>query len=486
MKKVLLIIPFGIILYLMIYIGLPRETQIQLGTKIAILNPITRDTVQIDQDENIEFDDQDKDDDLIDTSFNSGGNSGSGDNSDNGSIIEEINEPIVDIRDENPLHNLDNLYPIRNNTINVQFMTRCWIDNCKSEIIKCNYNDQAYYLNYSYKHNQSTHIQTYHDPNLRSDNNSNHIRWDKKDNVPINIECTESYVHTRCMKFEHCVQKFNWISSTTPDDPLFYNYYTAAQVRDKWLEPLKRGETKPSFEEIMEKKIMFRRHEKEIHENEEYKDAPETTEYKAAPITWFASNCGYVHSNREKYAKEMMKYIKIDSYGRCARNRYLPVGQTNKSPNHIEFKLDLISKYKFYLSFENSFCLGYITEKPFECLESGTIPIIMTHPTTLSSLPRGSYIYVGNFTSAKQLSEYIDHLENNPMEYKKYFEWRSDINIIQEWHDNLLAKSKTGYDDYRCGLVDLYMNWRKDGLNPLLPAKTHDKQFLQSNFLKIT
>ena len=35
------------------------------------------------------------------------------------------------------------------------------------------------------------------------------------------------------------------------------------------------------------------------------------------------------------------------------------------------------SGYKFYLSFENSFCTGYVTEKFYKALELDIIPVVM-------------------------------------------------------------------------------------------------------------
>lgn len=42
-----------------------------------------------------------------------------------------------------------------------------------------------------------------------------------------------------------------------------------------------------------------------------------------APVAYIQSDC-YTPSNRDLYVKTLMKYIKIDSYGKCLNNKDLP------------------------------------------------------------------------------------------------------------------------------------------------------------------
>jgi hypothetical protein len=71
------------------------------------------------------------------------------------------------------------------------------------------------------------------------------------------------------------------------------------------------------------------------------------------------SNCGPYADARISLIKELQKYIHIDVYGKCG-NFSCPTSQTRECLKSFE------NEYKFYLSFENSRCEDYITEKFFE------------------------------------------------------------------------------------------------------------------------
>jgi hypothetical protein len=77
---------------------------------------------------------------------------------------------------------------------------------------------------------------------------------------------------------------------------------------------------------------------------------------KTKQVAWFVSNCG-ARTRRLEYARELQKYIGVDIYGSCG-DKTCPRGDPQCT--------NLLNKdYKFYLSFENSHCKDYITEKFF-------------------------------------------------------------------------------------------------------------------------
>ena len=132
-------------------------------------------------------------------------------------------------------------------------------------------------------------------------------------------------------------------------------------------------------------------------------------------VSWIVSHCR-THSKREHYVKTLQQYIPVDIYGRCGP---LNCSRTNRSCLHM---IELT--YKFYLSFENSACVDYITEKAWKILAINVVPVVMGGADYKSLLPPHSFIDVRDFRSAKHLAEYLLMLSNNDTLYRKYFEWK--------------------------------------------------------------
>ena len=83
---------------------------------------------------------------------------------------------------------------------------------------------------------------------------------------------------------------------------------------------------------------------------------------KSRLVAWAVSNCK-ANSNRQEYVKILSKWIQVDIFskkGRCGGKGDCPK-KNAKCSDHIE------RTYKFYLSFENSICQDYVTEKVTIC-----------------------------------------------------------------------------------------------------------------------
>ena len=59
--------------------------------------------------------------------------------------------------------------------------------------------------------------------------------------------------------------------------------------------------------------------------------------------------------------------MQVDVYGRC--------GNLTASRDRDE-ETKLIQEYKFYLAFENSICRDYVTEKFFQRMKQGIVPVV--------------------------------------------------------------------------------------------------------------
>ncbi|CAH8875885.1 unnamed protein product [Trichobilharzia szidati] len=145
---------------------------------------------------------------------------------------------------------------------------------------------------------------------------------------------------------------------------------------------------------------------------------------KDKAVAWIVSNC-HPHSPRKSYADELAKYITVDVYGGCGR---FSCGSTNCF-------IMLRKHYKFYLSFENSLCKDYITEKFFSnALMNNVLPIVMgaSIEEYQKVAPPHSFIHVDEFDSPKELAEYLKYLDKNDTAYNEYFAWH-DKGVVSMW-----------------------------------------------------
>jgi len=86
----------------------------------------------------------------------------------------------------------------------------------------------------------------------------------------------------------------------------------------------------------------------------------------------------------------------------------------------VDNKHKKLSEYTFALAFENCELPGYITEKFFDCLYVGTIPIYLGAPDITGYVPVNCFINMRNFRNYKELSTYLKSLsEKQIQEYKE-------------------------------------------------------------------
>lgn len=132
---------------------------------------------------------------------------------------------------------------------------------------------------------------------------------------------------------------------------------------------------------------------------------------KTSLVAWFSSNC-HTKSRREKYVDELRKHIDVDVYGKC--------GELNCSRGGDSCYKMLDVKYKFYLSFENSFCSDYVTEKFFRILPIDVVPVVLGAADYKAYAPEETFIDVRNFRSPKDLAKYLRLLDSRPDLYANY------------------------------------------------------------------
>jgi alpha-1,3-fucosyltransferase len=119
----------------------------------------------------------------------------------------------------------------------------------------------------------------------------------------------------------------------------------------------------------------------------------------------------------------LKRYIKVDSYGDCGDLHLCKKsGDSGDSP---ESCYDLLEShgYKFYLSFENSLCTDYVTEKFFWILTRKIVPVVYGGADYSSIAPPHSYIDARLF-EPQELANYLLILDSNETLYNEYFWWK--------------------------------------------------------------
>jgi len=144
---------------------------------------------------------------------------------------------------------------------------------------------------------------------------------------------------------------------------------------------------------------------------------PQKTE--SAPIVQFQS-ASFNRSGRIAFRDELARHIGVDSYGRFRPNRHLDGPDLGR-----QTKLETIARYSFCLGLENSIAPDYVTEKIFDPLCAGTVPVYLGAPNAGEFVPEGSYIDAASFDSPAALASYLRHLLETPKDYAAYFAWRS-------------------------------------------------------------
>jgi len=156
---------------------------------------------------------------------------------------------------------------------------------------------------------------------------------------------------------------------------------------------------------------------------------PEHILYFSRPIVWgqensvvfLQGNCGS-KSGREDVVTKLIELSqnrswKVESRGACLNN-------AAPFPRGLD-KKDGLKKYKFALTFENSLDDYYVTEKVWDALAAGSLPIYHGAPEILDYVPSpDSIIDYRQLKTPEALADYLDILVANDTLYAKHLEWR--------------------------------------------------------------
>ncbi len=147
---------------------------------------------------------------------------------------------------------------------------------------------------------------------------------------------------------------------------------------------------------------------------------PPQPKTEKVPVACFQSNTSHTSYDRDGYLEELMRHVAIDCYGRAFRNRSLPEDRGRSS------KLATCARYKFTIAFENSVDEDYVSEKFFDPLVAGSVPVYFGAPNIGRFAPaNGCYINAADFADPVVLGTHLLALDADDVAYQTFLDWRS-------------------------------------------------------------
>ncbi|GFP84575.1 glycoprotein 3-alpha-l-fucosyltransferase a [Phtheirospermum japonicum] len=159
--------------------------------------------------------------------------------------------------------------------------------------------------------------------------------------------------------------------------------------------------------------------------------APVEPKTENAIAAAFISNCGARNFRLQALIGLEKANIKIDSYGGCHRNR----------DGNVD-KVKTLKKYKFSLAFENSNEEDYVTEKFFQSLVAGNVPVFIGASNIQDFAPApGSILHIKEVKDVDDVAKTMKYLAENSSAYNETL--RSDNLTLEALSSAVLLKFKS-------------------------------------------
>jgi hypothetical protein len=149
-----------------------------------------------------------------------------------------------------------------------------------------------------------------------------------------------------------------------------------------------------------------------------------------------ARNC-HSKNGREDLIKRLAARLRggVDRPGSCLNSIQWPrcaastaaaaAAEHGKCGKHA-----VMRRYPFYLAFENSDDVDYVSEKVFHGLEAGVLPVYLGAPNVAEFVPPSSVVEVRQFGhDVEKLARHLQGLLDEPERYLSYFAWKRRGNL---------------------------------------------------------
>lgn len=139
-------------------------------------------------------------------------------------------------------------------------------------------------------------------------------------------------------------------------------------------------------------------------------------------LAWVVSHWSESHA-RVAFYYELIRHVNIDVYG--------DVGEP--LPREEGSVVRVVRQYQFYLSLENSQHTDYITEKLWNALLAGAIPVVLGPPRENYErfLPPQAFIHVDDFSTVRELAQYLLTAWGNQELLRHHLDWIDRYSVYQ-------------------------------------------------------
>ena len=212
--------------------------------------------------------------------------------------------------------------------------------------------------------------------------------------------------------------------------------------------------------------------------------APYTMRRRAIPI--LVSNCN-ANVDRNGFVKRLGNFLTIEQFGDCDLEGAIKVdisdvhpscaSQSRRSAMWDAQKECILFSSLFGLVIENTFEDGYVTEKLWQVLKVGAIPVVIGNPELYEPyLPAPeAAIFLDQFSSYKKGASYLKLLMRNPGRWRKHVEWKN-----KAFSNNFLRLAHHSFATLACDLCDKYVIDADDlsvddtpGVDIVIPCAMH-------------
>lgn len=142
----------------------------------------------------------------------------------------------------------------------------------------------------------------------------------------------------------------------------------------------------------------------------------------------FISQCLPLSYLRTSLIAELARHMPLYNFGTCVLGEAVhmapPPELAHISPAELRAdKHATVSRFRFFISFENSINASYYTEKLFGALIVDTVTVYLGPPDVHEVMPAGAFVRADEFASPRALAEFLGRMSDAT--WRSMFAWRT-------------------------------------------------------------